>query len=51
VLIVAGILIGLSIALVSYGLRLWSKDSVLKDATKYMPDTVVGWAALVAEEH
>jgi hypothetical protein len=51
VLIVARILIGLSIVLVSYTLLLWSTDKILKAATKYVPDSVMGWAALAAKEH
>jgi hypothetical protein len=51
VLIVAGLLIGLTILLTSYTLRLWAKDRVLKEATNDLPDTVVAWAALAAKEH
>jgi hypothetical protein len=51
VLIVAGLLIGMVIFLVSYAVRLWLKDRVMKEATKDLPDTVVAWATLAAKEH
>jgi hypothetical protein len=51
VVIVAGCVFGLLMMLIIYVLLLWSEDQVMKDATEYFPDNVVGWAALAAKEH
>ena len=51
VVIVAGCVFGLLMMLIIYALLLWSEDQVMKDATEYFPDNVVGWAALAAKEH
>jgi hypothetical protein len=51
VLVVVGCAFGLLLLFVVYSLIIWSKDRVMKDATKHFPDNVVGWAALAAKEH
>lgn len=50
-LIIAALLVILTVLLASYALRLWAKDRVLKAATNDLPDTVVAWATLAANEH
>lgn len=51
VLIVGGLFIGLTLLSIVYALKLRFKRRGVRQALKYLPDGVIGWAVKAAQEH